>query len=119
MITARQSRAARALLGWTQETLADKARVSLTALKRLDPKAGSMCMRRRAIKSGGHWKPLASFFCPLTKAKECCGFMTNTSDDPHPSRRTYTPTIQPVFPRSACPASKTAADLVNRIASGE
>ncbi len=36
MITARQSRAARALLGWTQETLADKARTSLTALKRLE-----------------------------------------------------------------------------------
>ena len=36
MITSRQSRAARALLGWTQETLADKARVSLTALKRLE-----------------------------------------------------------------------------------
>ncbi len=36
MITARQSRAARALLGWTQETLADKARLSLTALKRLE-----------------------------------------------------------------------------------
>lgn len=36
MITARQSRAARALLGWTQETLADKAKVSLTALKRLE-----------------------------------------------------------------------------------
>jgi len=36
MMTARQSRAARALLGWTQETLADKAQVSLTALKRLE-----------------------------------------------------------------------------------
>ncbi len=36
MITARQSRAARALLGRTQETLADNARVSLTALKRLE-----------------------------------------------------------------------------------
>ncbi|MEI3853598.1 MULTISPECIES: helix-turn-helix domain-containing protein [unclassified Ensifer] len=36
MITARQTRAARALLGWNQETLADKARVSLTALKRLE-----------------------------------------------------------------------------------
>jgi len=36
MITARQARAARALLGWTQETLADKALVSLTALKRLE-----------------------------------------------------------------------------------
>lgn len=36
MITARQTRAARALLGWTQETLADKALISLTALKRLE-----------------------------------------------------------------------------------
>lgn len=40
MITARQFRAARALLGWTQETLADKARVSLTALKRLESLSG-------------------------------------------------------------------------------
>lgn len=40
MITARQWRAARALLGWTQETLADKARVSLTALKRLESENG-------------------------------------------------------------------------------
>jgi transcriptional regulator with XRE-family HTH domain len=40
MITARQSRAARALLGWTQETLADKARTSLTALKRLESESG-------------------------------------------------------------------------------
>jgi transcriptional regulator with XRE-family HTH domain len=36
MITSRQVRAARALLGWTQETLADKAVVALTALKRLE-----------------------------------------------------------------------------------
>lgn len=36
MITARQSRAARALLGWSQEMLAEKARISLTALKRLE-----------------------------------------------------------------------------------
>ncbi|WP_068074309.1 helix-turn-helix domain-containing protein [Novosphingobium lentum] len=40
MITARQSRAARALLGWNQETLADKAQVSLTALKRLESVSG-------------------------------------------------------------------------------
>ncbi len=40
MITARQSRAARALLGWTQETLADKAQISLTALKRLESASG-------------------------------------------------------------------------------
>lgn len=40
MITARQSRAARALLGWTQEVLADKALISLTALKRLESESG-------------------------------------------------------------------------------
>lgn len=40
MITARQSRAARALLGWNQETLADKALVSLTALKRVESERG-------------------------------------------------------------------------------
>lgn len=40
MITARQIRAARALLGWFQETLADKALVSLTALKRLESENG-------------------------------------------------------------------------------
>lgn len=59
MITARQSRAARALLGWTQETLADKARVSLTALKRLESESGlrvyeSTCDEvRRALEAGG------------------------------------------------------------------
>jgi transcriptional regulator with XRE-family HTH domain len=36
MVTSRQVRAARALLGWTQEVLADKALVALTALKRLE-----------------------------------------------------------------------------------
>ncbi len=40
MITARQSRAARALLGWNQETLADKALISLTALKRVESENG-------------------------------------------------------------------------------
>src|SRR3546814_14074696 len=40
MITARQSRAARALLGWTQETLAYRARVSMTALNRLESDSG-------------------------------------------------------------------------------
>lgn len=59
MITARQSRAARALLGWTQETLADKARVSLTALKRLESESGlrvyeTTCDEvRRALEAGG------------------------------------------------------------------
>jgi hypothetical protein len=36
MVTSRQVRAARVLLGWTQEMLADKALVALTALKRLE-----------------------------------------------------------------------------------
>ena len=36
MITSRQVRDARALLGWSQELLADKALVALTALKRLE-----------------------------------------------------------------------------------
>ena len=40
MITSRQVRAARALLGWTQETLADKALVALTALKRFESETG-------------------------------------------------------------------------------
>ena len=41
MITSRQVRAARALLNWTQETLADKALVALTALKRLESESGA------------------------------------------------------------------------------
>lgn len=59
MITARQSRAARALLGWTQETLADKARVSLTALKRLESENGfgvhetTRDQVRRALEASG------------------------------------------------------------------
>ncbi|WP_454919291.1 helix-turn-helix domain-containing protein [Xanthobacter sediminis] len=59
MITARQSRAARALLGWTQETLAEKARVSLTALKRLESESGldvyetTRDQVRRAFEEGG------------------------------------------------------------------
>jgi predicted transcriptional regulator len=36
MITPRQIRAARALLGWSQQELADKAIVSLNALVRLE-----------------------------------------------------------------------------------
>ncbi|MFD1911832.1 helix-turn-helix domain-containing protein [Halodurantibacterium flavum] len=40
MITSHQTRAARALLGWTQEMLADRAKVSLTALKRMESANG-------------------------------------------------------------------------------
>jgi hypothetical protein len=40
MITGRQIRAARALLNWKQEMLAEKALVALTALKRLESERG-------------------------------------------------------------------------------
>jgi DNA-binding XRE family transcriptional regulator len=40
MITGRQVRAARALLNWTQEMLAEKAVVALTSLKRLESERG-------------------------------------------------------------------------------
>lgn len=59
MITARQSRAARALLGWNQETLADKAQVSLTALRRLESENGLRVYEstrdqvRRALEGNG------------------------------------------------------------------
>lgn len=59
MITARQSRAARALLGWKQETLADTAQVSLTALRRLESESGLRVYEstrdqvRRALESNG------------------------------------------------------------------
>jgi transcriptional regulator with XRE-family HTH domain len=59
MVTCRQVRAARALLGWTQETLADKALVALTALKRLESENGLKVREdtygavRRALESAG------------------------------------------------------------------
>ncbi|MFC5374772.1 hypothetical protein ACFPIF_19610 [Brevundimonas faecalis] len=59
MITARQSRAARALLSWTQERLADQARISLTALKRLESENGLEVYEttrdqvRRALEAAG------------------------------------------------------------------
>lgn len=39
-VPVRQSRDERARLGWTQKRLADEARVSLTALKRLESEGG-------------------------------------------------------------------------------
>jgi predicted transcriptional regulator len=36
MVSARQIRAARALLGWSQETLAERAIISVSALRRLE-----------------------------------------------------------------------------------
>ena len=56
MITARQSRAARALLGWTQETLADKARISLTALKRLESESGLDVYETTRDQARGAWE---------------------------------------------------------------
>lgn len=59
MITSRQVRAARALLGWNQETLADKALVALTALKRLESAnglkvhEGTRDQVRRALEDSG------------------------------------------------------------------
>ncbi len=59
MITSRQVRAARALLNWTQETLADTAVVALTALKRLESESGLPVREdtrdqvRRALETNG------------------------------------------------------------------
>ena len=59
MVTSRQVRAARALLGWTQEMLADKAPVALTALKRLESendlkvREDTLDLVRRALEAGG------------------------------------------------------------------
>lgn len=59
MITAQQTRAARALLGWTQEMLADRAAVSLTALKRVESVHGERVFEttadrvRRALEAAG------------------------------------------------------------------
>ena len=50
MVTSRQVRAARALLGWTQELLADKALVALTALKRLESDRLSLRDARDAVR---------------------------------------------------------------------
>jgi ribosome-binding protein aMBF1 (putative translation factor) len=58
MITSRQVRAARALLGWTQDMLADKALVALTSLKRLESnrlkvRDDTRDQVRRALESAG------------------------------------------------------------------
>jgi predicted transcriptional regulator len=49
MITGRQIRAARALLGWSQQTLADRAVVSLNALARFE--SGNVDSRASTLKS--------------------------------------------------------------------
>ena len=58
MVTARQIRAARALLGWSQQTLADEAIVALNAVTRLergevDPRMSTMIAVEKAIRKAG------------------------------------------------------------------
>lgn len=59
MITGRQVRAARALLNWKQEMLAERALVALTALKRLESERqlqvheGTRDQVRRALENAG------------------------------------------------------------------
>jgi len=58
MITPRQIRAARALLGWAQQQLADKAIVSLNAVTRLergevDPRVSTLEAVEKAIRKAG------------------------------------------------------------------
>ena len=63
VITPRQIRAARALLGWSQQELADKAIVSLNALARLeraavDPRMSTLdAVERALIKAGIEFIP--------------------------------------------------------------
>lgn len=84
MITARQSRAARALLGWTQEMLAERAQVSLTALKRLESDKGLEVYEstrdqvRRALEAQG---------VVLLKTARGEGVLLNDHQDTLPSRR--------------------------------
>ena len=58
MITPGQIRAARALLGWSQQTLADKARLSRTALAELerngaDTRLSTIVKIRSALEAAG------------------------------------------------------------------
>ena len=58
MITSRQIRAARALLGWSQQQLADKAIVSVNALARLergevDPRMSTLTAVHKAFNEAG------------------------------------------------------------------
>lgn len=58
MITARQIRAARALLSWSQQQVADKAIVSVNALARLergevDPRMSTLLAVQKALTDAG------------------------------------------------------------------
>jgi predicted transcriptional regulator len=64
MVTPRQIRAARALLGWSQQQLADKAIVSLNAVARLergtvDPRVSTVAaIEKTLVKAGIEFIPL-------------------------------------------------------------
>ena len=58
MISARQIRSARALLGWSQETLAERAIISVSALRRLelgetDPRVSTVTAVQAALEQAG------------------------------------------------------------------
>ena len=58
MVTPRQIRAARALLGWSQQELADRSIVSLNAVTRLersevDPRMSTVTALERALRKAG------------------------------------------------------------------
>lgn len=58
MVTSRQFRAARALLGWTQQTLADRAVVAINTVRAIEadrayPKPDSVTAVRRALEKAG------------------------------------------------------------------
>jgi transcriptional regulator with XRE-family HTH domain len=58
MVSQRQIRAARALLGWSQQDLADRAILSLNAVKRLengksDPRLSTITAVQSALEAGG------------------------------------------------------------------
>lgn len=66
MISAQQVRAARALLGWSQQTLADRAIVSVNAINRLErgaanTKASTLSAVERALRKAG-----VEFLAPTT-----------------------------------------------------
>jgi transcriptional regulator with XRE-family HTH domain len=58
MITSAQSRAARGLLDWTQQDLADRAGVSIVTVRQLEagliqPRRATLDVIRRALEAGG------------------------------------------------------------------
>jgi ribosome-binding protein aMBF1 (putative translation factor) len=58
MISPRQIKAARSLLGWSQQTLADRAILSVNAVKRMEvgrsnPKSTTLSAVKSALENGG------------------------------------------------------------------